>query len=172
MADFIRPEARAAIWKWRDVLVAAGMVALGLWWVLVSGGILYWLGIGLIVLGLVLGYAGAQRARFRQGDDGPGVVSLDEGRLTYFGPLTGGAMDIADLTEVVLDPTAHPAPHWVLTDTYGRTVAIPVNAAGGELLFDAFARLPGIRTGAMLAALETPPDSARIIWAKPPRVLH
>ena len=29
--SFIRPEARAALWRWREVLAGAGVGALGIW---------------------------------------------------------------------------------------------------------------------------------------------
>ena len=172
MADFLRPEARAALWRWREVLFAALLAALGLWWALGSFGVVKWLGVVLVVIGLGLGWAGWQRARFRQDGQGPGVVILDERRLVYMGPLTGGAMDVADLTRLELEPAALPAPHWVLTGVGGQDLAIPVNAEGAEALFDVFATLPGIRSAQMLAVLERTPHARVTVWERERPLLH
>ncbi|MEJ6396861.1 hypothetical protein [Yoonia sp. 208BN28-4] len=172
MAEFIRPEARAVLWRWRDVIVALLIVAIGLWWAIGSFGIVRWLGILMIVLGAVLVFTGTQRARFRQGAGGPGVVQIVERRIGYFGPLTGGALDLDDLTVLELDPDAHPDPHWILTGVENNRVAIPVTAKGAEALFDAFASLPGIRTETMLSVLERTPDQRVVIWRKTQPLLH
>ncbi|SEM69160.1 hypothetical protein SAMN04488003_103139 [Loktanella fryxellensis] len=171
MSDFMRPAARAALWRWREVLAALAVATLGLWWGLNSFGVVRWLGVVLVVAAAGLGAAGVQRARFRQDGQGPGVVSLDERRLVYMGPLTGGAMDVADLTRLDLDPAARPA-HWVLTGVGGQGLAIPVNADGAEVLFDVFAALPGIRSGELLAVLERTPGSRVTVWEKRRTLLH
>ena len=172
MADFLRPEARAQLWRLRDVIAGSGVVALGLWWGLGSFGILKWLGYGLIVLGVGWTLAGIQRARFRQGDSGPGVVTVRERRLGYFGPLDGGVIDVEDLTALELDPTSYPAPSWVLKGIGGQRITIPVDAKGAEALFDIFAALPQIDTEAMLNALSRTPDARVIIWRRHNPVLH
>ena len=172
MAEFLRPEARATLWRWREVLFAVGLAALGLWWALSSFGVVRWMGVVLVLLAAGIAFAGLQRARFRQGGQGPGVVVLDERRLVYMGPLTGGAMDVADLTRLELEPAALPAPHWVLTGVGGQGLAIPVNAEGSEALFDVFAALPGIRSGQMLAVLERTPGARVTVWEKERPLLH
>lgn len=172
VSEFIRPELRAFLWRWRDVLLGAGLALFGLWWGLTGAGIGGWLGYGLVVLGAVLMAAGVQRARFRQDGDGPGVVQIRERRLAYFGPLDGGVIDVEDLTMLELDPTGHPAPHWVLTGVGGQRIAIPVNATGAEELFDVFAALPGIKTATMLDVLSRTPDARVIVWGKVKPLLH
>lgn len=161
--SFIRPEARAEIWRWRELLVGAGIAALGLSWVLGPGGLLGWLGWVLVALGVVLVVVGLQRARFRIGSGGPGVVQADEGQIAYFGPLTGGTVAMADLTRLSLDPTFKPA-HWVLEQPGQPPLMIPVNASGVDALFDVFATLPGLKTEQMLAALAHPSDHPSVIW--------
>lgn len=171
MAEFLRPEAKAAIWRWREVMVALAILALGLWWGLTAFAVLQWLGWALTLIGVALAVAAVQRVRFRQGGGGIGVVQVDERRLAYFGPLTGGVIDLGDLVRVDLDPTANPAAHWILT-ARGETLAIPVNAEGADQLFDIFASLPGIRTEQMLAAMQGAPDKPVNIWARPAARLH
>ena len=105
--SFVRPEARAALWRWREVRRRAGWPRSG------CGG-LGWrdpalAGIrGAADAQAVLTIMGVQRARFRHGGGGPGVVRVDEGQVAYFGPLTGGVVAIRDLDSLTLDPSGHP----------------------------------------------------------------
>lgn len=172
MSGFLRPEARASLWRWREIVLAVPFTMLGLWWAFGHFGLLAWLGWGLVGLSGVLVVTGVQRGRFRQGGAGPGYVQLDERRLAYFGPLTGGVMDLDDLCRVALEPKARPAPHWILTGIGGQELAIPVNAAGAEALFDVFAALPGIKTGQMLAVLQNTPDARVTVWEQAAPRLH
>jgi hypothetical protein len=172
MSDFFRPEARAFFWRWREVLAAGAVAVFGLWWALNAAGMNVWLGYLIVVAGLGWAVAGVQRARFAQDGDGPGVVQLRERRLAYFGPLDGGIMDLDDLTQVALDPASYPDPSWILTGIGGQRIAIPINAAGADLLFDVFAGLPGIRTGTVLDVLSRTPDAQVIVWSRARPLLH
>ena len=165
--ELLRPEAKAALWRWREVLAAGGIVILGAYWAAIAFGAARFLGVAVAALGLALALTALQRLRFAQSGLGPGVVRVDERRLEYLGPLTGGMIDLDDLLAVELEPKTGPAPHWILTGLGDQTVAIPVNAAGAEALFDVFAALPGIRTGAMLAALEQTPTARVTVWRAP-----
>lgn len=161
----VRPGAAAALARWRAVLAGAAAAGLGLWWVLTSWGLLVWTGWVLVAAGLALALAGVQRARFRTGAGGPGVVVVDEGEITYMGPLTGGSAALAEVDRLVLDRTARP-PHWLLERAGAPALAIPVNAEGAEALFDAFAALPGLRTERMLAELGNRGPHPVVIWAR------
>jgi hypothetical protein len=130
------------------------------------------MGFAMAALGAVLVFTGIQRGRFRQGAGGPGVVQIVERRIGYFGPLTGGAMDLDELTKLELDPTAHPDPHWILTGVELQSIAIPITAKGAEVLFDAFASLPGIKTEQMLSVLSRTPDRRVVIWSQARPLLH
>lgn len=172
MAEFMRPEARASLWRWREVIAGLALAVLGLWWGLGGLGIVRALGWAIVVVALALVVAGVQRGRFRQTGKGPGVVQVTERRLAYFGPLTGGVMDIEDVTRLELDPTAHPAAHWVVTGMGGKRLEIPVNATGSDALFDLFGALPNLRTEAMLDVLSRRPDRRIVIWERAPDLLH
>jgi hypothetical protein len=167
--SFIRADARAALWRWREVVTGAGLAALGLWWTVALTGLLHWLGYVVILVAGAITIMGMQRARFRHGGGGPGVVRVDEGQVAYFGPLTGGVVAIRDLDSVALDPSGHPA-HWVLSQAGAPDLHIPVNAEGAEALFDAFAALPGLRTEHMLAQMQRLPAYPTVIWQKAPPV--
>ena len=172
MPDFIRPQARAALWNWREVIVAIGIFAFGLWWLAAFYPPVRWVGWAFVVLGALLALAGLQRARFRQSGQGPGVVNIRERRLAYMGPLTGGVIDVDDLTRLELEPKALPAPHWILSGIGGQSLAIPINADGAEALFDVFATLPGIRTGQVLDVLSHTPQARVTIWSRSRPLLH
>ncbi|MCP4818871.1 MAG: hypothetical protein GY883_06770 [Shimia sp.] len=167
--SFIRPEARAAIAKWREVLIGLGVLCLGLWWAS-GGGLLRWIGFAVLIAGAALIVSGIQRARFRRGTGGPGVVQVDEGEVAYFGPLNGGSVAVRALSRLVLDGRSSPAV-WALYQPGRQPLHIPVTAEGGEALFDAFSSLPGLKTEQMLAKLTDPKPEPVLIWAKDDRRL-
>ena len=119
----------------------------------------------MLILGVVLLLTGIQRARFRSGRGGPGVVHVDEGAVAYFGPLSGGVVALREMSSLTLDPTGKP-PHWVLSQPGQADLYVPLNAEGAETLFDAFASLPGLRTERMLSQLQAQPHSAVVIWQR------
>ena len=160
----IRPAAVAALRRWREALVGLAALVLGLNWIfLPGGGVLHWVGYVVALAGGILVVAGVQRVRFRQGGGGPGIVQVVEGRVSYFGPLSGGIVDLQDLRLLSLDRAAHPA-HWLLHVPGQPPLAIPVTAEGADELFDAFATLPGIRTEHMLRQLQAADAHAVVIW--------
>jgi hypothetical protein len=168
--SFIRPEAQRFFLRWRELLLGLGIALLGLYWA--SGfGVLKWVGVAVTLGGALLAFTGLQRARFRAGQDGPGVVSVDEGRITYYGPLSGGAIDLGEMTLLSLDPVSSP-PLWVLHQPGAAELMIPITAAGADTLFDAFATLPGLRTEYMLTQLKAGADHPVVIWQKQAPRLH
>jgi hypothetical protein len=170
--SFLRPEAKAQLLRWRETLAGAGAAALGLWFALTSYGVLFGLGIVLILGGGALAAAGVQRARFRQGTDGPGVVQIVEGRVTYFGPWGGGGASLDRLAWLDLEPVRGGAGAWVLIEEEGERLEIPVDARGADRLFDVFAALPGFDTRAMIAALRPPVRERTRIWQRDRLRLH
>lgn len=165
--SFIRPEARAAIWRWRELLAAALIAILGASWAAGPGGLLGWVGWALIIAACALAVVGVQRARFRTGSGGPGVVRVDEGQIAYFGPLTGGAVALSEFECLVLDPLNKP-PHWQLHQPGQPVLHVPVNAEGADALFDVFSALPGFNTEKMLSALRKPGPHPVVIWERNP----
>lgn len=165
--SFIRPDAQAALWRWREVLTGAGAILLGLWLALGPGLLMGWLGLALVLGGAALAIAGWQRGRFRGASGGLGHVEISEGRITYFGPLTGGAADLGDIDELRLVRRSMPM-HWQIV-AGAETLWIPVNASGADALFDAFVTLPGFATERMLAALNaTESRQDTLLWQRRP----
>ncbi|MFQ3184108.1 MAG: hypothetical protein ACI9RO_001003 [Alteromonas macleodii] len=159
----IRPEIREGLWRWREVIASLALTTIGLWWGFVSFGIIQWLGWGIAALGAILAIAATQKVRFRPDGNGPGVVTLDERRVTYLGPLNGGVADL-DLM-VQLDIT--PAPAWRLINGGGQYLDIPTNAVGVEVLFDVFTALPEIKVEYMLSLLNSPRPAKMTVWIAP-----
>ena len=93
------------------------------------------------------------------------MVQIVEGRVAYFGPLTGGAVDMADLSRLSLDRRMHPA-HWILAQPGHDPLHIPVTAKGADQLFDAFTSLPGLRTEYMLRELGSDTSREVVIWQR------
>lgn len=166
----IRPEVQALFVKYREAIIGVLVTLLGLYWT-TSVGLLQWVGVAVALGGAVLVFTGIQRARFRSEGGGPGIVTLDEGEVSYFGPFDGGAVSMREMTMLSLDPTAIP-PVWILSQGGQKDLYIPVNAEGADRLFDAFATLPGIRTDHLLSALNRGANDVVVIWAKPPKALH
>ncbi len=163
--SFIRPEAQTLLWRWREVLFGAALSALGLAAGIGPGGLLGMIGWVVAAVGAGLALTGYQRARFRsRPTGGPGAVDVDEGQVIYFGPLTGGAMALREMSELALI-RARQSPHWRLSGG-ADVLFIPVDAEGADALFDAFTTLPGLRVERLLSALETEVDSDIVIWTR------
>lgn len=163
--SFIRPEVLQAARRWRESLVGAGAVCLGAWLGLTGSGAAPIIGAGLAAGGALLALAGLQRGRFRRGGGGAGVVSLDEGRLSYFGPFDGGVAALGDVAAIDL-LTGKSGSAWVIESAGAPPLVIPADAEGAEVLFDAFGTLPGLDTAAMLRAVERPVPGRVMIWAR------
>ena len=88
------------------------------------------LGLMLALLGAALLWVGWQRKRFGRGGGGPGIVLVDERRLTYWGPLSGGTADMDDLRRLDLDATGDPAKNEELAKQRALAVSAALKAAG------------------------------------------
>ena len=162
----LRPEVRAALARAREALAGLGVILFALWWGIGTFGITRWMAVALGLFGVALVWTGLQRWRFAQGGRGPGVVQVDERRLVYWGPLSGGTVDLDELLRLDLDPSGRPA-HWVLTPRGGEALMVPVTAEGAEALLDFFAALPGLRAEALIAALSREEGPVVTLWQSP-----
>lgn len=149
----IRPEVFAFLHRAREVIVAAIVIGFGGWLMALGGYLLTPLGLIVGALGLSFGLLAARRMRFAQGSDAPGVVEVDEGQVGYLGPNMGGYVSLPELVEIRL-LTLRGRRVWRLKQADGQALLIPVDAAGSDRLFDAFASLPGMDSGALVQALE------------------
>ena len=167
--SFIRPEVRAQIGRWREVLIGLVIVGVGSWLALTSFGARFIVGIALFVGGIALIIAGAQRARFRRGDSGPGIVQIDERRIRYYGPFHGGSVAIAGIRRLDLNAGRGT---WLIWEADPGPLEIPVSAKGADALFDAFGALPGLSTERMLVLLNGSTRETVTVWSREPTRLH
>ncbi|WP_245776307.1 hypothetical protein [Thalassovita taeanensis] len=171
--SFLRPEAQAALRRWREPVVALGIVLIGVRWALIGLGPLRWIG-GIVVLAGAagLGFVALRRARFARMAGGAGLVEVDEGVVSYFGPVSGGSLAISALSAIRLLRMGEGQQVWLLSAPGEAPLHIPVDAEGSEALFDVFAALPGMQTEAMLRALRRPASDDVLIWRSNPMRLH
>lgn len=162
----IRPEVSALLTRWREAAAGGGVVAAGLLLALGSRGFVALLGALVALLGVMLALSGIRRARFRSAVSSPGVLEVDEGRLTYLGPVLGGSADLDDLTEVVFRRTATGEAFWRLSHTGGPPLIVPEGAAGSERLLDALTPLPGFETGALVRAVQGREAGTTPVWRR------
>ncbi|THD85128.1 hypothetical protein E7811_05290 [Aliigemmobacter aestuarii] len=158
--NLIRPELRDAFWRWREVIGTLAVASLGLWLIWLGGFLLVPLGAIVSASALFLSVLALRRLRFAQGTDAPGIVSVDEGQIAYFGPEAGGFVSVRELVELRL-VRLNGRRHWRLKQADGQALLVPVEAEGAEALFDAFATLPGLDTQALVAALDRPSPTGR-----------
>lgn len=174
--SFIRPELSERLFRWREVIAAIATAVIGLW-ALVAGSGYAIPGAGLILLVTGAGWAvqATRRLRFLQGGEAPGIVRVTEAQIAYLGPRVGGFVGLPELAELRL-LTLRGRRIWRLRQADGQMLHIPVEADGAEALFDAFAALPGMDTGTLVAALGSDAqtesrvvalnEADRLIWAR------
>lgn len=166
--SFVRPEIATQVARWREVIVGLAIVAVALW--LMRSGWIWqdWVRQGLGVIGMLLGLAviggGWWRGRFRRGGGGAGVVQVTERRILYMGPFDGGGADISDITRLELKSLPDLGRVWAVHARAVPTLHIPVDAAGAEALFDAFAALPGLSVARLVAASEAAGEGRVVLW--------
>ncbi|GAB4265462.1 MAG: hypothetical protein Kow0013_13640 [Pararhodobacter sp.] len=164
MRDLIRAEARAALRRWGEVLIAGVVAVWGLWLALSWFGIVQWIGVALAGLGAAWTWSATQRARFATRGEGPGVVSVVEGEIRYFGPMGGGFAPIEAIDRLALSGDGAT---WLITTADGSLLPIPRAAEGADALFDAFAALEGLSIEHVLrVSAQSPTGQARMIWSR------
>ncbi|WP_431298536.1 hypothetical protein [Tabrizicola sp. BL-A-41-H6] len=152
--SFVRQDVVDLAARWREAIIAAAVAVAGGWLVWLGGYLLVPLGGLLLVLGASWMVLAVRRLRFDQPGDAPGVVEVLEGQISYFGPTVGGSVGIPELVDIRL-LTLRGRRVWRLKQADGQAILIPVEAAGAERLFDAFAALPGMDTAALVAAVRS-----------------
>ena len=178
----IRPEVLVGLRRAREGLAALLVVGLGLWLAWLGGYLLLPVGLAVAAFGVAWALQALRRLRFGQSGHAPGVVEVDEGQVAYLGPGAGGFISLPDLVELRLI-TLGGRRMWRLKQADGQALLIPVDAAGAERLFDAFASLPGMDSGALVAALDPKPaaggaagrlatvSDSFVIWRRPARAV-
>lgn len=166
--SFIRPELRRVLVTWAETTIYAALTLGALWWLWAMNGVNgFWrwglAGFALLV-GLSLVRSAVLSALGKREERAPGVVSIDERRIAYFGPEAGGFVSLEELSVVEIRGRRS-GTEWVLRGEEGA-LAIPVSAEGADGLIDAFAALPGFAPTRALAPLAAAPGAAQIIWRR------
>jgi len=94
---------------------------------------------------------------------------VDEAQISYMTPTGGDSVALAALTRLELRHSPSDGRVWVLKQSEGPSLYIPVSAAGADGLFDAFSALPGIDTARLVAAVNAQSDQRDVIWRRPDR---
>jgi len=178
--SFLRPEALAAILRWREAAIGLGAAALGAWWIWTEPGVLRWVGVAFVLGGLAIAREGWSRALRPATGAGPGVVDLTERQLTYLSGHGGGAVSLDHLLRVEIE-ARRDGPYqsdvfWIVTPEGGEALHIPGDARGADKMFDALAVLPGADHPTAIRAAGGGTTGRFVLWRKPgadkPRLLH
>ena len=173
--SFLRPEAVAALARYAEPAAYAAIAVLFFWKgvsLLARGD---WIGLALVVPGALAAFAAlgtTERALVarRSARAGPGVVSVREGRISYFGPHGGATVAIDALVRVDILHDAgsgfSAGARWELTDEEGQRVSIPASAANADALLDVLGGLPGFNNMAVVLAMQATGPDRRAIWRR------
>lgn len=173
--SFFRPEATALLRRYGEPALFSAIAVFGLG----KGIELLWRGawFGLVptVLGALAAFAAiaaVERTMIarRGGPDGPGVVLIDEGRISFFSPHGGAVLALDDLCSVdILTVGAPDGPvdaYWVLGDITGAMARIPSAAENAEALVDVLGTLPGFDRMSVVVAMASTQPAEFTIWRR------
>lgn len=174
--SFFRPEAVGVLRRYAEPTVYVAIAAAFLWKGLTLIGAGAWIGLALLVPGALavlaaVGAIGRSVASWRSARAGPGVVGIEEGRITYLGPHGGATVAIDSLVRIDIvteraSSFAHGA-RWELTDEEGQRMSIPAAAVNAEALLDVLGALPGFSNMTATLALGDWSDGRRQVWRRP-----
>ena len=163
--------------RYAEPAVYAAIAALCLWKavsLLASGS---WIGLVPLALGAIAAFAvlgTAERAMVarRSALAGPGIVSVQEGRISYFGPHGGASVAVDALVRVdIVAGDGASGARWELTDEAGQRLSIPASAAQAETLLDALGGLPGFNNMAVVLAMQAETPGSSPIWRRQVRLI-
>ena len=163
----IRDAAFAWLTRRRVYLLPLILVVLGGLGVFNGSGPLFRTFCGLVILaGVALFVAFRQQEVLRRGGDAPGVVEIDEARISYLTAEGGQVVDRDGLWAVTLlvKPTGAV---WVLDHEAGPFLEVPLRARGAEGLAALIEALPGVELAAARTALEAEQTGAHLVWKRP-----
>lgn len=169
--NFIRPDASAALGRYREALIGAGITLLGFWWAWGSLGLLKWMGLAVAALGGLVLWSGLRHARIRAAHGGVGVVQIDERQVTYLAPVGGGFASLDDVIRIEVSKDMAGLPVWRFHQV-GECLSIPARAEGAEAIFDALTALSGANVDAAIRAVNSGPDDTVVIWRRAVAKLH
>lgn len=173
MSSFIRPALKQELRRWAETAVTACLTVFGVFliWRGIEGynSILQSIGLVIFFVGIGLLWTAVRRAQFHRKGDGPGLIEVTERQVTYLAPYGGGSVDLEAMTRLEIRSSVEFGRVWVLKQSEGASLFIPVAAAGSDTLFDAFSTLPDIDVAKLVSAVNSDSDQRDVIWRGSPR---
>ncbi len=174
----VRPELARWAMRRREAIAWGALTAFGVWilWRSVSpfAPVMVLLGGLVTLIGAALLSAEIRRLALSAGGPAEGLVEIDEGRISYFGPHGGGFIDVRAVTRVAVTTRPRlmsgPAHAWVLSTEDGARLTIPVGAHGADRLPDALSPLPGLDMRAAVAELGRRHPGEAVVWSRQRRL--
>jgi hypothetical protein len=165
---FLRPGVSARLARWREAMASGAVIWAGIWVMSLGGWVYHPVGALIAIAGVCWAIVALRRLRFSRPVEAPGVITLDEGQVGYFGPVFGGVLSLDDLVELRI-ARRDGLVEWRLRGRDGSLLRIPVAALGSERLFDAFSVLPGVDMLDLTRVLDAPPGEgmSRPLWRRP-----
>lgn len=172
--SFLRPEAVATVRRYAEPALYAAIAAFFLWRGTAHLAAGSWLGAALLLPGALAALAAlgaVERALVarRSAVAGPGVVRVQEGRISYLGPHGGAvvAVDALVRIDIVSDAAASAGgTRWELVDDEGQRLSIPASAADADRLLDVLGGLPGFNNMAVVLAMRDDASGRRPVWRR------
>lgn len=164
--SFVRSEVARELGRWREMIGALLGVAFGLWLAALGGPAMLVIGGAVALAFLALALIAWRRTRFRLEVSAPGVVEVDEGRISYMGPAMGGTVALNDLVEIEVMEVAGSRRCWRIRQGDGQMLLIPLASAGADRLYDHFATLPGADPRRLMFALDGELSRPRTVWRR------
>lgn len=173
--SFLRPEAVSAVLRWVEPLLAGGIaiwLASAAWGLVGRGnpvGLLALIGAAIAAAWCVVAALRKGMSRHGGSPGGPGVVTLREGQIGYFGPDGGGFVAVDSLVAVDLIAEGGELRHilhWRFSDERGQELLIPQEAEGAEYLLDAINVLPRLDYPKIVTAMFSRRERVYRIWRR------
>lgn len=173
--SFLRPEAVTAVLRWSEPVISAAValwLAASAYTLLGAGnplGGLALIGAGIAALWTVVSGIRRLLGHTLQRPGGPGVVTLQEGRIGYYGPEGGGFVGIETLMAVDLVAVGDPGPGglvWQFSDAEGRRLAIPQSAEGAQDILDTLGVLPRLDYARIVSAMLSREEKIYRVWRR------
>lgn len=165
--SLIRPEARDAILRWREVIIGAAVTATGVNWAFGGFGLMRWIGAVVLIIGLGFLVAGVQRARVRPRSGGAGVIELTERQLTFLHPEEGAIVALSLVTRIEIITTGNGSGDdmfWLFHQGDAPAIKIPASAVGAENLLDALSSFTGADYQKVIEASGSARAGRFLIW--------
>ena len=171
---FFRPEIHRTLRKWAEPIVMLVILLLALWMYFHAearaNAPLQVIAVLLTAAAAALLVLSVRRVRLHTDKRGFGMVEVQERKIIYYGPDTGGAISLDDLTKVEIVATHATGyidvTYWQLTDQWGSILIIPLGAEGSDAMLDSFAALPGVDYDLIVTAMSATDNAVFTIWKK------